>query len=259
MFFNPKKSVHLSINAKVITNYKIADTQVLTNSSHKDLGIIISSDLSWDQHYKTIIPKTYRMLGLLRRSFSRHQIATAKRTLYISLVRSQVTYCSVIWRPNLIKDITLIERIERRATTFILNDYSSDYFDRLKQLNLLPLMYTFELNELAFMLKSLKYPSPSFNIATFADGNTRSSSSGKMIHVRNNNNADRHFFFNRIPRLWNALPPIDLSLSIKTNKTRIYKFLWSHFLSNFRHDNPCTFHFLYPCSRCSNTPRPPLM
>ena len=63
MFFNPNKSVHLSINAKVITNYKIADTQVLiTNSSHKDLGIIISSDLSWDQNYKNIILETYRML-----------------------------------------------------------------------------------------------------------------------------------------------------------------------------------------------------
>ena len=35
MFFNPKKSDHLSSNAKIITNYKIADTQVLTNSSHK--------------------------------------------------------------------------------------------------------------------------------------------------------------------------------------------------------------------------------
>ena len=140
-----QKSVYLSSNAKVITNYKITDTQVLTNS----------------------------------------------------LVRSQVTNCSVIWRPNLIKDITLIEQIQRRATKFILNDYSSDYFDRLKQLNLLPLMYNFELNELVFTLKSLKYPPPSFNITdyiTYADGNTRSSSSGKMIHVRNNNNADRHFF-----------------------------------------------------------------
>ena len=127
-------------------------------------------------------------------------------------MRSQVTYCSVIRRPNLIKDITLIEQVQRRATKFILNDYSSDYFDRLKQLNLLPLMYTFELNEIVFTLKPLKYPSPSFNTTgyiTFTDGNTRSSSSGKMIYVRNNNNADRHFFFNRIPRLWNALPPID--------------------------------------------------
>ena len=91
------------INAKVITNYKITDTQVLTNSSHKNLGIIISSDLSWDQHYKNIIPKTYRMLGLLHRSFSKHQTVTAERTLHISLVRSQVIYCLVIWKPNHIK------------------------------------------------------------------------------------------------------------------------------------------------------------
>ena len=91
------------INAKVITNYKIADTQVLTNSSHKNLGIIISSHLSWDQHYKNIIPKTYRMLGLLHRSFNKHQTVTAKRALYISLVRSQVIYGSVIWKSNHIK------------------------------------------------------------------------------------------------------------------------------------------------------------
>ena len=102
----------------------------------------------------------------------------------------------MIWRPNLIKDITLIEQIQRRTTKFILNDYSSDYFDKLKQLNLLPLIYPFELNEIVVTLKSLKYPSPSSNITdyiTFADGNTRSSSSGKMIHVGNNNNASRHF------------------------------------------------------------------
>ena len=84
----------------------------------------------------------------------------------------------------------------------------------------------FELNELVFTLKSLKYPSPSFNITdyiTFADGNTRSSSSGK---IRNNNNADRHFFSIESLDCGMPYPPIDLSLSIKTNKTRVYKFLW---------------------------------
>ena len=94
IMFLVQKRVSTYINAKVITNYKIADTQVLTSSPHKNLGIIISSDLSWDQHYKNIIPKTYRMLGLLHCSFSKHQIVTAKRNLYISLVRSQVIYCS---------------------------------------------------------------------------------------------------------------------------------------------------------------------
>jgi len=69
-----------------------------------------------------IIPETFRMLGLLQRSFSQFQTVSAKRTLYLSLVKSQVTYYSIVWRPNLIKDITLIERIQRRATKFILND-----------------------------------------------------------------------------------------------------------------------------------------
>ena len=65
MFFNPKKSAcpPILMQKSSLYNYKIADTQVLTNSSHKNPGIIISSDLSWDQHYKNIIPKTYRMLG----------------------------------------------------------------------------------------------------------------------------------------------------------------------------------------------------
>jgi len=146
------------------------------------------------------------------------------REHYISLVRSQVTYCSIIWRPALIKHITLVERIQRRATKFILNDYTSSYFDRLKKFNLLPLMYIFEFNKIIFTIKSLKYPSPSFNITnyiTFNDGITRFSSRNKMIHTRSSNNVNGHFFFNRIPRLWNVLPTIDLSLSIVTNKTRI--------------------------------------
>ena len=97
-------------------------------------------------------------------------------------------------------------------------------------------MYILELNEIVFILKSLKHPSPSFNITifiSFADGNIRSSTRGKMIHVRNNNNTSRHFFFNRIPRLWNALPPMDLSLSITTNKRKVYNFYGHIFYLTF--------------------------
>ena len=140
----------------------------------------MSDDLTWNQHYEKIIPKAYRMLGLLWRSFSQFQSVSAKRTLYLSLVRSQVT--SIIWRPTLIMHITLVKQIQIRATKFILHNYTSSYFDRLKKLNLLPLMYIFELNEIIFTVKSLKYSSPSFNITnyiTFNDVITRSSSQSK--------------------------------------------------------------------------------
>jgi len=76
----------------------------------------------------------------------------AKKQLYIASVRSQLLYCSKLWRPKLIKDITMLERVQRRATKYILNDYTSTYKSRLQQLQMLPLMYIYEFNDLMFFI-----------------------------------------------------------------------------------------------------------
>ncbi len=54
-----------------------------------------------------------------------------------------------------VPDKGYLETIQRRATKFILNDYSSDYKSRLTKLNMLPLMMTLELNDIIFFLKSI--------------------------------------------------------------------------------------------------------
>ena len=46
-----------------------------------------------------------------------------KRTLYVALIWSQFS----IWHPHLIKDIYALERIQRWATKYLLNDYDLDY------------------------------------------------------------------------------------------------------------------------------------
>jgi len=258
--FNPNKSVVISYKPQLETSYNISTMQVATQAHHKDLGVIFSQDMSWDNHYKHILSRAYRTLGLLRRTFSKQHLSEVKRKLYLSLVRSQLTYCSTIWRPYLIKDIKTIEQLQRRATKFILNDYESDYYNRLLRLNLLPIMYIFELSDIMFAIKSLKAPSSNFDITkyiSFNVGPTRSASQAKLKHVTVLNNKARHSYFNRLPRLWNALPPIDLSIPVHQNRTIIYKFLWSHFISNFRSDNPCSYHFLCPCSKCTDIPHPP--
>ncbi len=53
-----------------------------------------------------------------------------------------------LWRPMLVKDTEALERIQKRATKFILGTDSGDYKARLVKLKLLPLMYSFELADI---------------------------------------------------------------------------------------------------------------
>ena len=75
------------------------------------------------------------MFYFLRHTFT-YPSVTDRRCLYHTLVRSQLVYCSPLWRPYLIKDIGDFERIQRRVTKFILNDYNLDYKFRLIQCNI---------------------------------------------------------------------------------------------------------------------------
>ena len=115
---------------------------VVVKDSHRDLGVIISTDLQWTAHYcyNIIMSMVYKVLYLLRRVFGAVKCVLAKKVMYLSPVHSQLLYCSPVWRPHLLKDIKTLEGVQRRATKFVLNDYSSDYRECLINLNILPLM-----------------------------------------------------------------------------------------------------------------------
>ena len=134
------------------TPYFINNLSIPFSNFHKDLGVIMSSDLTWNDHFRFITAKAYKFLSIIRRTFTINSIST-KRQLYISLVRSQLTYCSIIWRPHLSKHIVVLKKVQKRATKCILNDYSLGYKNRLVAIHLLPLMYQLELNDLMFSSK----------------------------------------------------------------------------------------------------------
>ena len=68
------------------------------------------------------------MFGIFRHTYLQIRLPLKLiHKLHTSLIRSQLTYCSIIWRPYLIQDITKLEKNQRRATKYILNDYSSNY------------------------------------------------------------------------------------------------------------------------------------
>ena len=115
----------------------------------------------------------------------------------MSFVRSQLTFCSPIWRPHLLKDVKSLERIQKRATKFIVGDSSKDYKSRLVTLSLFPLMYFFEMNDIFLFMKCLKDPPSNFNISnyvTFDVNSTRSGSSNKFKHTSSSSTTTRFFY-----------------------------------------------------------------
>ena len=179
-----------------------------------------------------------------------------KKMLCISLVRSKLMYCFQLWRPKHIQDIVILENVQCRVIKWL---FFIIYLARLIHLSLLPLMYIYELNDAIFFIKSLKTPTDGLKITdylSFSSGTTRSATNSKLVHKHSRLNTKRHFYFIRIPKICNSLPPINLSHSTSTIKSKLSEHMWSHFLINFNPDISCSFHFICPCNHCNCTPHP---
>ena len=87
--------------------------------SYKDLGVIMSRDLSWSNHVDASVNIANKVLGLLKRAVgSRNKEIFS--VLCRSLLRPLLEYASPVWSPYLIKDKLAIESIQRRASRIAL-------------------------------------------------------------------------------------------------------------------------------------------
>ena len=223
LLFNESKSTHLHFGKNLASTHiqSMAQTSQLQTVLRIWEYSYLSTNINFRHHYEKLIADAYRMLGLLRRTFTTPCIY-ARKQLYLTLVRSQMMYSSQLWRPFLLKDIEILEQVQRRATKFILNNYIISYKCRLIQLNLLPLMYQYELNDLLFFIKSYKASNTHFDINQFVhfrSSSTRSSAASKLVHQVSYSKLIS-IFFCRITRLWNALPQIDITLPPWNNLIR---------------------------------------
>ena len=120
--------------------------------------MIVTGNLLWNSLVDSISAKANRMLGFLKRNCSKEISSNSLKVLYLALVRSHLGYCSQIWAPqSVIRNILLVESVQRRATKFICKLSKMDHYsyrDRLVQLNLLPLSYWLEYFDLVCFLNA---------------------------------------------------------------------------------------------------------
>ena len=101
----------------VTVKYYIDDTPLETVSTHKHLGITLSSNLDWGPHIDDVTSKSKRLLGFIRRTVGSNDPEVMKK-LYQALVRPVLEYCAPVWAPFREGHKEKLEGVQRLFTRY---------------------------------------------------------------------------------------------------------------------------------------------
>ena len=172
----------------VIFVYHMTGSQLEVVCTKKDLGVYITDNLMWNKQVSVQCAKASRLLGYVRRNTRLVKSITVRRSAYFTLVRSHLGYATQVWTPQSIDLIRKLERVQRRATKYILDlPFICDqtYGDRLMNLNLLPISYWHEFLDMIFFFKVVTGTvrvSPSVLLQVLVTRSTRSDSNRNVTH-----------------------------------------------------------------------------
>ncbi len=182
----------------------MGDSEIEEGNYEKDLGVYVDSEMSSSRQCGEAIKKANKMLGYIVRSveFKSREVMLK---LYNALVRPHLEYCVQFWSPRYKKDIAALERVQRRATRIIPGLKGMSYADRLKELNLFSLEQRILCGDLIQAFKIIDNVDP----GDFFDLKKETRTRGHKWRLdkgafRTENR--RHFFTQRIVRVWNQLP-----------------------------------------------------
>jgi hypothetical protein len=218
MSLNPDKCSCITFNRTQHPNvyiYKFGDSTPLKRVTQiKDLGVILTSSLSSEPHVVQACNKANKSLGYIfrhTRTFTRHD---ALRTLYCSLVRPHIEYCSVVWSPyqQYLKD--MLNHIQSRFVRLVGVRMGFPYrevpVELLSQYLELPTLEARRnMQDVVFLFKLLNnfIDSPELlSLINFRASSSRTRSRDLFGHLHHGTNYEQYTAMNRIQRLGNRLP-----------------------------------------------------
>lgn len=211
------------------SSYNIDDHPLFDVSSIVDLGITFTEDLKPSAQCLKVAAKAQRMISVIKLSFKYLDVNTLT-LLYKALVRPILEYCGVVWCPYLIKDIDILENVQRRFTRFLPSLRDLPYNARLSHLNLDTLYarrLRFDLITVYKVFHGLIKINPSSLFHLSTDFRTRGHNY-KLFVSHSRLDIRKYFFSCRVIPMWNALPVSCVQASsVPLFKTRLSNFLQS--------------------------------
>ena len=104
----------LNIGSKAVSvSYHIRGNILPHVKSCRDLGVMLTSELSPSVHISEITVKGHQRANAILRCFETRDRDLSVRA-FVTYVRTSMEYNSVVWSPDLKRDIDGIEKVQRR-------------------------------------------------------------------------------------------------------------------------------------------------
>ena len=186
-------------------NYTINSKLLTQVPTHKHLGVVLSSDLSWKPHVLSVVARSNRLLGLLKRTFGSH--SKALFTGYRSMIRPILEYACQAWNPHQAYLIEKLECVQRNVTRWIIGK-DTPYEDRLKSLKLATLVQRREFLSLVQLFKFIKghYSVNTNDYVSFSNRQSRRRHQFKLYKLFCHTDIFWYSFWHRYIDTWNSLP-----------------------------------------------------
>ena len=204
--FNKTKCKYMHIGHGSSNEYKIGEHIIEEVNQEKDLGVTTTSNFSFRTHIEDKVNTANKILGIIR-SFS-HMTRVSLLQLYKALVRPHLEYCNTAWAPHLVRDISLLEGVQHRATKLLWDFQHLPYESRLEKLDLPSLTYRRFRGDLILLYKAFHNTSkPLWKLLVICPQpyDTRAHQF-KLVKPHCNLNIRKYSFPNRIINHWNSLP-----------------------------------------------------
>jgi hypothetical protein len=233
MEFNGKKCVvmHTGDNNQNFS-YNMSDKDgnvIILNKTdmERDLGGIISSDLSWNNLVEKAVNPANRILALIRKTF-RYKSVEVIRRLYLGLVRPHLEFAVAAWNP-IGQDMLIrkLENVQRRATKLVPALRKLPEHERREAMELPTLKdrrLRGDLIQQYKIVKGFDDVNWSYPLTSLCENRTRGHSYKYQTQLVKNCDIRHNFFTNRITSNWNNLnEEIVESVNVNSFKNKLDK------------------------------------
>jgi len=232
---SPSKCAVLSIGSKGFKHcYTINNIAINHVSNFTDLGIIVDSNLSFENHINSICTMARQRSGLILKCFTSRNPSLLVKA-FSTYVRPVLEFASSVWSPSKIHLINKLESVQKRFTKRLYGLSNMSYDARLTFLKLESLKLRRHKSDLTMYYKIMHNLVDMNSNLFFSISNTNRTRghSLKLLKPLCRTNSQLSSFCCRAINSWNCLPDdIVTSASLFTFKSKLNSLTPNQILQN---------------------------